>query len=251
MKLWERKLRLVAAAGIAAFGLVAAACSSTSAPPGSAGGTSGKPSSGGTATIALPAGVTYSNIFPFYGITEASVYNLQFQYLLYRPLYYFGGNNSNSVSVNYALSTASAPVYSDGGKTVVVNMKGWKWSDGESVDAQSLIFFLNMAEAEKANWYGYSKGLLPDDLVSYKATGPDQVTMHLNRPYSTLWFTYNQLGELKPMPEAWDVTSLNGKPGSGGCIHDSAADSWAKCKAVYTFLTAQSKNPNGYATKVA
>jgi peptide/nickel transport system substrate-binding protein len=45
-------------------------------------------------------------------------------------------------------------VYTNGGKTVVANMKGWKWSDGEAVDAQSLIVFLNMAEAEKANWYG-------------------------------------------------------------------------------------------------
>ena len=92
-------------------------------------------------------------------------------------------------------------MYSNGGKTVVVNMKGWKWSNGESVDANSLIFFLNMAEAEKANWYGYSKGLLPDNLVSYKATGTNQVTFQLNRAYSTIWFTYNQLGELKPMPD--------------------------------------------------
>ncbi|MGH3400534.1 MAG: ABC transporter substrate-binding protein [Streptosporangiaceae bacterium] len=192
--------------------------------------------------------MTYSNIFPFYGVTEASVYNLQFQYLLFRPLYIFGNNTDSSVAVNYPLSTANPPTYSDGGKTVVVNMKGWKWSNGESVDAKSLIFFLNMAEAEKANWYGYAKGLLPDNLVSYQATGPNQVTFHLNKAYSTIWFTYNQLGELKPMPMAWDVTSLTGKPDSGGCVTDSAADNWAKCKAVYTFLTAQSKDPTTYAT---
>ena len=139
-------------------------------------------------------------------------------------------------------------MYSNGGKTVVVNMKGWKWSNGESVDANSRNIFLNMAEAEKANWYGYSPGLLPDNLVSYKATGTDQVTFQLNRAYPTIWFTYNQLGELKPMPESWDVTSLTGKPGSGGCTTDSAADGWARCKAVFTFLTAQAKNANTYAT---
>jgi len=245
MKLSGRKLRLAAVAGAAALALAAASCSSTSSPgPTTSGGTA----KGGTATIALPAGVTYSNIFPFYGVTEASVYNLQFQYLLFRPLYLFGNNTDSSVSVNYPLSTATPPVYSDGGKTVVVNMKGWKWSNGEAVDAKDLIFFLNMAEAEKANWYGYAKGLLPDNLVSYKATGADQVTFHLNRSYSTIWFTYNQLGELKPMPMAWDVTSLTGKPNSGGCVADSAADNWAKCKAVYTFLTAQSKDPSTYAT---
>ena len=247
MKLSGRKLRLAAVAAVAAAGLAAASCSST-ANPGSPGAGTGAVAKGGTATIALPAGVTYSNIFPFYGVTEASVYNLQFQYLLFRPLYMFGNNTDSSVAVNYPLSTASPPQYSNGGKTVVVNMKGWKWSDGESVDAKSLIFFLNMAEAEKANWYGYSKGLLPDDLVSYKATGPNQVTFQLNKAYSSLWFTYNQLGELKPMPMAWDVTSLTGKPNSGGCVADSQADNWAKCKAVYTFLTAQSKIPATYAS---
>jgi peptide/nickel transport system substrate-binding protein len=246
MKLSGRKLRVAAVAGLAAAALAAAGCSSTSS-PGQAAAT-GAPASGGTATVALPAGVTYSNIFPFYGVTEASVYNLQFQYLLFRPLYLFGNNTDSSVGINYPLSPASAPLYSNGGKTVVVNLKGWKWSDGETVDAKSLIFFLNMAEAEKANWYGYAKGLLPDDLVSYQATGADQVTLHLNRAYSTLWFTYNQLGELKPMPMAWDVTSLTGQPGSGGCVTDSQADNWAKCKAVYTFLTAQSKIASTYAT---
>jgi peptide/nickel transport system substrate-binding protein len=244
---WRRQLRLAVVAGVAAVGLVAAGCGSSGSSSGGGGG-GGSPVKGGTATVALPAGVTYNYIFPFYPVTEASVYNLQFQYLLFRPLYIFGNNTDNSVSVNYPLSPAEPPTYSDGGKTVVVNMKGWKWSNGETVDAKSLIFFLNMAEAEKANWYGYSKGLLPDNVVSYKATGPNQVTFHLNRSYSTLWFTYNQLGELKPMPQAWDVTSVGAKSGSGGCTTDSASDGWAKCKAVFTFLSAQAKNANSYAT---
>ncbi|HTZ25331.1 MAG TPA: ABC transporter substrate-binding protein, partial [Streptosporangiaceae bacterium] len=248
MKFRRRKLRLAAIAVTAAVALTAAACSSsgTSSPSSSSSGT---PVSGGTASVALPAGVTYSWIFPFYAITNASVYNdEQFQFLMYRPLYMFGGNNNTSVSVNYPLSPANPPVFSNGGKTVVVNLKGWKWSDGETVNAQSLIFFLNMTKAEKTTWYAYSSGLLPDNVVSYKATGPNQVTMQLNKAYSNIWFTYNQLAELNPMPLAWDVTSLGAKPGSGGCSTDSAADGWAHCKAVYTFLTAQSKIASTYAT---
>ena len=249
MKFWRRKLRLAAIAVTAAVALTAAACSSSGTSSTSGSSTSGTPVSGGTASVALPAGVTYSWIFPFYAITNASVYNdEQFQFLMYRPLYMFGGNSNTSVSVNYALSPANPPVYSNGGKTVVVNLKGWKWSDGETVNAQSLIFFLNMAKAEKTNWYAYSAGLMPDNVVSYKATGPNQVTMQLNSAYSSLWYTYNQLAELNPMPLAWDVTSLGAKPGSGGCSTDTAADGWAKCKAVYTFLTAQSKIASTYAT---
>ena len=32
---------------------------------------------------------------------------------------------------------------------------GWKFSDGETVNADSVIFVLNMAKAEKANWYAF------------------------------------------------------------------------------------------------
>jgi peptide/nickel transport system substrate-binding protein len=246
MNLWRRKLRLAAVAAVGAVALIAAGCGSSGSPPSSSSGT---PVTGGTATVALAPGVTYSWIFPFYSITNAGVYNdEQFQFLMYRPLYMFGNNTNTSVSINYPLSPADQPQFTNGGKTVVVNMKGWKWSNGETVDANDVIFFLNMAVAEKTNWYAYSAGLLPDNIVSYKATGPNQVTINLNKPYSSIWYTYNQLAELNPMPMAWDVTSLGAKAGSGGCTTDSAADHWAKCIAVYNFLTAQSKIANTYAT---
>jgi peptide/nickel transport system substrate-binding protein len=234
-------------AAVAAAAMLAVACSSSSSPPSSGSGT---PVKGGTATMSLSApGVTLSWIFPFYAITNSSVYNSeQFQWLMYRPLYMFGNNTNDNVGINYPLSPANAPTYSNGGKTVVVNMKGWKWSDGSTVDAKSVVFFMNMVEAEKANWYATTPGLLPDNVTSYKITGPNQVTFQLNKAYSSIWFTYNQLAELTPMPEAWDVTSLSASPGSGGCATDTAADGWAKCKAVYTFMTAQSKQSATYAT---
>ncbi len=249
MNMWRRKLRLGAVAAVGVVSLVAAACSSSGSAGGSNSASSGTPVKGGTATVSLAAGVTLNYIFPFYAITNASVYDdNQFQWMMYRPLYMFGNNTNTSVTVNYPLSPADPPIYQNGGRTVVVNMKGWKWSDGETVNAQSLIFFLNMAKAEKTNWYAYSAGLLPDNVVSYKATGPNQVTMQLNKPYSSLWYTYNQLSELNPMPMAWDVTSLGAKPGSGGCTTDTAADGWAHCKAVYSFLSAQAKIASTYAT---
>ncbi len=197
---------------------------------------------GGVATYAQ-LGVAATWIWPFIPSSNYAVYNLQiFQWLMYRPLYMFG-NNGSSVSVNYPLSTARPPVYSDGGKTVVIGLKGWKWSDGETVDAQDVMFWLNMMEAEKANYAGYAPGLMPDNLVSYSATGPNQVTLHLNQAYSSFWFTYNQLAEITPMPEAWDVTSLSARPGSGGC-----SSSVAKCPAVYKFLAAQAQNTKTWAT---
>src|SRR5215472_2005990 len=179
MKLWRRKARLAAVAGLAAVAVVAAACSSSGgAPPSSSGGT---PTKGGTATIALPPSTTLNWIFPFYAITNASVYNSeQFQWLMYRPLYMFGNNTGNNVAINYPLSPANPPKYSNGGKTVVVDMKGWKWSDGSTVDANSVKFYMNMVEAEKANWYATSPGLLPDNVKSYTASG-NTITFQLNK----------------------------------------------------------------------
>jgi peptide/nickel transport system substrate-binding protein len=246
MNLRRHKLRFAAIAGVAVAALVAAGCSSSSSSAPSS--SSGTAVTGGTATIALPPGVTYNWIYPFYSIENASVYNgEEFQWLMYRPLYFFGNNTNTNVSINYSLSPANAPVYSNGGKTVTVTMKGWKWSNGETVDANSVLFFLHMAIANKANWYAYAPGLLPDNVTSATASG-NTLTMTLNKAYSSIWFTYNQLAELNPMPESWDVTSLTGKPGSGGCLTDSAADKWAKCIAVNNFLTAQSKIANTYAT---
>ena len=166
---------------------------------------------------------------------------------MYRPLYMFG-NNGNSVSVNYPLSLANQPVYSADGKTVTISMKGWKWSNGETVNADDVVFWLNMMEAEKANYYGYTPGLLPDNLTSYSATGPDTVVLHLKSAVSSIWFTYNQLAEITPMPMAWDVSAASATAGSGGCTTDSAKDKWAKCDAVFNFLTAQAKNVKTYAT---
>jgi peptide/nickel transport system substrate-binding protein len=242
----KRRLASLAAVGVAV--LLAAGCgSSNGAPPGSAPSAAGK-ISGGTATVGLPPDTTLDYIFPFVATANESTYNSEyFQDLMYRPLYMFG-NNGTSVSVNYALSPADAPVYSDGGRTVTIDLKGWTWDNGESVDADDVIFWLNMMKAQKINYYGYAPGLLPDNLVSYSATGPDQVTMHLNTAYSSIWFTYNQLAEIYPMPMSWDITKVGAAPGSGGCTTDTAADKWAKCNAVWTFLTNQAKVAASYAT---
>jgi peptide/nickel transport system substrate-binding protein len=256
------RITRVAATGAAALlAVVVAACSSSSSPSSSSSNNSpstapsssptasptGAKQAGGTATVALPAGVTLSYIFPYTPLTNANEYNAEgFQMLMYRPLYMFG-DNGDSVAVNYPLSPANEPTYSADGKTVTINMKGWKWSDGETVNGNDVIFWLNMMAAEPENYYGFVPGLMPDNLTSYKAAG-NTVTLKLKSAVGSTWFTYNQLAEITPMPGAWDVTKAGAKPDSGGCVGDSAADKWAKCKAVYNFLAAQAKSANTYAS---
>jgi len=228
---------------MAAVALIAgiAACSSGAPPGSSSSSSSAAKSSGGTVTEALPPDVSLNYIFPFVPLADASEYNtLGFQELMYRPLYYFG-NNGNSLSVNYPLSVANAPVYTDGGKTITISMKGWKWNNGETVDAQDVVLFLNILEAEKSQYYGYTPGLMPDNIASYKATNANTLVINLKNAQSSVWYTYNQLAEITPFPESWDVTSLSAKAGSGGCTTDTAADGWAKCKAVFSFLNKQAQ----------
>ena len=252
----RRRTRLgrVGVAGAAAV-LAAGIAGCTSSPGPSGGGASPSASStapaapGGTATVALSAGVSLNYIWPFVPPSAASEYNTrQFQQLMYRPLYVFGSDNGSSVSVNYRLSPAYDPVYSPDGKTVTINMKGWKWSDGEAVNASDVVFWLNMMNAEPGNYYGTAAGQLPYNLASYRATSASTVVLHLMAPASSIWFTYNQLAEITPMPAAWDVSSASATPGSGGCATDSPADNWAKCTAVYDFMSAQAKNVKTYAT---
>jgi peptide/nickel transport system substrate-binding protein len=246
------RVAVAGAAALVAVGLAACSSGSSSSagnPSSSASASSTAPAvAGGIAKVALPAGLTLSYIWPFTPLANANEYNAeQFQMELYRPLYFFG-NNGPSVSVNYPLSLAKAPSYSADGKTVTITMKGWKWSDGETVDASDVVFWLNMMKAEPNNYYGFVPGLLPDNLASYGATDASTVVLHLKSAVSSIWFTYNQLAEITPMPGAWDVTSAGAKPGSGGCATDTAADKWAKCTAVYNFMSAQAKDAKTYAT---
>ena len=243
MILRRHKWRLGGIAVVAAAVMTASACGGSSGPSAPSGGTRVK---GGTVSWAELPSSQANYIFPFMSLAYFSVSNSEdFQQLMYRPLYWFGGQNT-APTVDYGLSTASAPVYTNGGKTIVINMKGWKWSNGETVDAADVLFWLHMMSAEFANWAGGSPGGIPANITSMSATGPNQVTLQLNKPYGSLWYTYNELSQITPMPEAWDVTSLGAKPGSGGCTTDTAP--YAKCKAVYNFLIAQAKNTGAYVT---
>ena len=250
----QGRLARVAVSGAALLAAGIAACSSSGSAGGSSSSASAPASStaapvpGGTLRTALPPGVTLNYIWPYTPLTSANEYNTAgFQALMYRPLYMFG-NNGPSVAVNYPLSLANAPVYSNGGKTVTITMKGWRWSNGETVNASDVIFWLNMMKAEPDNYYGTVPGLMPGNLTSWSATGPNTVVLNLKSAVSSIWFTYNQLAEITPMPAAWDVTSAGAKAGSGGCATDTAADKFAKCKAVYTFMSTQAKNAKTYAS---
>jgi peptide/nickel transport system substrate-binding protein len=192
-----------------------------------------------TITWAEPPQSPPNYIFPFMSLAFFSVYNSeQFQYLMYRPLYWFG--DGATPNLNLPLSLAAAPTYNNTANTVTVDLDNYKWSNGETVTAENVMFWMNMLHAEKANWAAYSSGALPDDVKSIVINNPEQLTFTLTGPVNNYWFTYNELSQITPMPNAWDITAKGGAPNSGGCAAAPYGTADAQCKAVYTFLSKQS-----------
>jgi peptide/nickel transport system substrate-binding protein len=105
-----------------------------------------------------------------------------------------------------------------------------------------------MLHAEKANWAGYSSGAIPDDLQSVTVDSPTQLTFTLTKPVNTYWFTYNELSQITPMPNAWDITAKGGAPNSGGCAAGAYGTVDSQCKKVYNFLSKQANSLSTYAT---
>jgi peptide/nickel transport system substrate-binding protein len=238
---WRRRRTrrlLVAACGAAAIAITAAACGSSGT---SASGTTppsgGTAISGGTATFALLPSNVPNYIFPFDSSTFFSVTNSEdFQYLLYRPLYWFG--NGASPTLNASLSVADPPVYN--GRNITITMKGWKWSNGTTVSAQNVVFWIHMMQAVgSTDWGAYVPGGFPTNVSDVKATSPTTLTMTMNKAYSQTWFTSNELSQISPMPEAWDRTAS----GPSNCT-TTVSD----CAAVYSYLDSQSKDLTSWAS---
>jgi peptide/nickel transport system substrate-binding protein len=178
---------------------------------------SGQATHGGTITYGMVSGSTTPNfIFPIVPSGNASTSNYAWQQSMYLPLY----NNfafGSSPGVQYPLSIANKPVFSDGNKTVTIQLKkGYKWNNGQPVDAQDVLFdiaLIKVAVGESAaNWGSFTPGYFPQNLASISATGSDTVVMHLKRAYNPGFFLNNELAlNVYPLPSrSWNVTSPHG-----------------------------------------
>ncbi|MGA2805297.1 MAG: ABC transporter substrate-binding protein [Acidimicrobiales bacterium] len=193
---------------------------------------------GGTMTIAEAPGAGPNYVFPMMGLQHFSVSNFDLIYMMFRPLYWFGVGNT--AALNAGLSVADLPIYSNNGRTVTIKMKGYKWRNGETVDAQDVVFWMNMVKADATSWAGYApgSGQYPGNVTNVVAdNATDTVTFTLDAAYSSYWFTYNELSQITPLPIAWDITSAGAKPGSGGCSGASYASVVAPISAATGALT--------------
>jgi peptide/nickel transport system substrate-binding protein len=211
---------------------------------------------GGTAYFAEPPSAVSNYIFPFMSLAFFSTNNISdLQQLMYRPLYWFG--NGSNPTLNPSLSLASNPVYSKGNTQVSFTIKHYKWSNGETVTAQQVVFWMNILKVEYLGWAAYAPGGMPDDVKTAVANSPTKVTITLTGPTNPYWFTYNELSQITPFPMAWDVTAAGQKSGSQVCgtaayaavkttknkkgtVVTPVSAAAKSCAAVYAFLSRQS-----------
>jgi peptide/nickel transport system substrate-binding protein len=197
-------------------------------------GDGGASTPGGTITFAEEPGAAPNWIFPYTGYQNFSASNLnQFQELMFRPLYFFG--LGASAAFVPSLSLAETPTVSKNGKTVTINLKGWRFADGQVVDATSVMFFLNLYDADPTSYGAYTPGLgIPDQVATASGSGL-RVVIRMKDAVNPNWFLYNYLSEITPLPESWDVTAAHV---AGRCATGAygAASTQASCKAVEAYL---------------
>jgi peptide/nickel transport system substrate-binding protein len=217
----------ILALGTAALALAAAGCSSSS--PTAVGNT---PVSGGTAVFAELPSAPPNYIFPFASsafVTDSNIFDLQ--YLMYRPLYWFG--HGVQPSLNTSLSLANPPTFN--GTKVTITLKHYKWSNGTQVTAQDVMFWLNMELAVPVDYGAYTG--FPANVKDITVVSPTELTMVLDKSYNPTWFLYNDLSQITPMPAAWDRTA------SGPSHCDTTI---SDCAAVYNDLNGQAKDMTSY-----
>jgi peptide/nickel transport system substrate-binding protein len=208
----------------------------------------GTPASGGTITESQITGQTPVYIFPIVPGADTSTYDLAFISSMWLPLY--DGPVGAVPKVDYSLSAASGPpVASDGDRQYTIHLKsGLKWSNGAPVDAQDMVFEIDLLKAavaeSPANWGQYITGQFPEDVTSATAPNSTTVVIKLNRPYNPGYFLNNQLADTNnvfPLPATdWNVTG----PGK----HVSDWSNPAVAKKIYTYLNKEGSSVSSFAT---
>ena len=230
-------MQMLAAAGTVSLALVAG-CSSGP----SSGGSNETRAPGGTATVALTPGEQFNYIFPMLDDEDAVGANIEYsEYLMWRPLYWFGGPNSVGFDKKYSLADPAVVTSSGGKTTATIQLKPYRWSDGRPVTSRDVQFWFNLLKAEKNNWWGYVSGEIPDNVSAFKILSSTKFSLTFTGNYSSAWL-YNELGQLIPLPQqAWDKKSAGGSVGN----YDVTT---AGAEAVYNYLISQNKDLNTYAT---
>lgn len=178
----------------------------------------GKPVKGGVITQGQLNGSTPNYIFPIAPGANSGTGTFSLFTELFMPLY--GGPVGAKPEINYGISAANPPKWSNNDTTVTIPMKtGLKWSNGAPIVANDVVFWFDLLKAaikeSPANWGQYSPGLIPDNVKSVTAPNDHTVVMQLNKSWNPAFFLLNNLqdtnGGAYPLPStAWNIASAGG-----------------------------------------
>jgi peptide/nickel transport system substrate-binding protein len=205
-------------------------------------GASSKIVTGGTASYSLLPGDVFTWVIPIESEVAYEPYQTNIEDSMYLPLYSFG--KGSKTGVNYTLSIAEPPTWSDGDRTVTIDMKKtFTWSTGAPVTSNDVKMFFELFDVGKTTIGNYLPGLLPDNIASITYPNSYSFVLHLTKAFNPTWYEGNQLGWIYPLPvQSWDRTS----PTSPASLSNSQTATGAK--AVFTFMFSQAKDRNTYST---
>lgn len=209
------------------------------------GAVSGAATPRGVITYAEAPGANPNFILPFASCQYESANNInQFQMLMYRPLYWIG--LAKSAALVPSLSLADAPRFTNGDRTVTITLKGWRFADGQVVNARSVMFFLNVYRADPTAYCGYNAGFGIPDQVRSASGSANTVKINFVAPVNPDWLLYNYLSQITPLPNAWDRTSSTHAAHCADGVFGAAATRTA-CTAVVTYLVSRATATGTYA----
>lgn len=198
----------------------------------------GAPVQGGSVSVALK---TPTWILPISAPGKTQGENGIFREMQYPGLYSYALASKADWNIDAERSMAKPPVMSNDGKTMTIELKDLKWSDGKPITTRDVEFWWNLVVNNKDEWASYRKGGFPDNVTEFKVLDAKKFEVTTDKAYSPGWYIGNQMNRIVPMPQhLWDKTSDDGQIGDADKTPDGA-------KQVFAYLMKASEDTASYA----
>jgi peptide/nickel transport system substrate-binding protein len=148
---------------------------------------------GNCGTLVIPADNDITSFNPILGTTLG---NAQAAQMLYMGLIWV----DRHAQIDWSRSLASAVTTPDNGTSFIVTLRPWHWSDGVPVTSADVLYCYSLIKQLGPAYQGYGAGGMPALIKSVTAIDATHFEVILNHPVNPIWFIYNGLSQLQPLP---------------------------------------------------
>jgi peptide/nickel transport system substrate-binding protein len=155
---------------------------------------------GNCGTIVVPPGIGAgpgADVTSFNPLFADSLYNQQAGVLIFEQLLWVNRFHQ----IDWSRSIASAVTSPDQGKTYVITLRPWAWSDGQPVTSADVLYTFKLIHAFGTNYAAYGAGGIPELLASVTAPDASHVVVTLTHAVNQDWFILNGLSTIVPLPQ--------------------------------------------------